>query len=452
MRLVKVKILLLFLVVISVYSKQINSGYYAHEVVKTDTITEGLIYKHIKIGKRETRHSVRLIECDLTNPNLSPIVLKAKDNNYSTEKIHDMIARYDSIALQSDSLNSYVPAAINANFWRAYSLYPIGPTVVDGEIVEKYRYKKWSSIFFDSTGTPYIDAFDIKITMFFNKDSLEIHRVNRRYDTTKACLYNHFYGEQLPRVLDREISKAYKEELEVALSDTLYQDSTEVDFDSLLFKQQLIETAREENFEFPCLKIVLEYLDSPAINKTTECIVTIIDTGSVEIPKHGCVISLGKMHQDSINLKIGDIVYLKKETNQHSDVVFYNSVCGTPRLVRRGNANHEAYAEGSTGRRFISRRLTRTAVGYNKEKTKLYLVICNSTSKTLSRKGADLSDMAAIMKSLGCYDAINLDGGGSTYMVNNYVNVSFKSNPRRGRKVSVALGVKIINKKIDEEL
>jgi hypothetical protein len=350
-----------------------------------------------------------------------------------------MITRTDSLE------NEKVIAAVNANFWRAYSLYPIGPTIVNGEVVEKYRYKKWSSMFFDSTGVPFIDTFDISIQMIHDKDTLDIHRVNRRYDTTLICMYNHFYGDKLPRVLEKDIEKKYLSELKNAISDTLFKDSTELAFDSLKLKNRVIESQREENFEFACLKVVLEYLENPAINKSYQAIITQIDTGAVEIPENGCVLSFPNISKDSLNFKVTDIVKIRTSTNQSSNIVFYNSVCGTPRLVRNGDPTHEAYKEGSKGRRFIQKRLPRSACGYNEDKTKLYLVICDPTSSSLKRKAANLSDMAAIMKSLGCHDAINLDGGGSSYMVINGENVTYRSNPHRGRKVSVSLGIILNN-------
>ncbi len=432
--------IVMFLIAVPAFSKgKIASGFYRHKHLTSDTIAEGLVYKHIMIGKRETKHSVRVIECDLTNPNLSPTVMKAGENNYSTEKIQDMINRADSVA------NQNVVAAINANFWRAYSLYPIGPTIVNGEVVEKYRYKKWSSMFFDSTDSPFIDTFDISVQVIHNTDTLDIHRINRRYDTTLICMYNKFYGDKLPRVLEKDIKELYELELETSLLDTLYKDSTEFAFDSLKLKQRITESQREENFEFSCLKVVLEYLDSPAINKSYQAMITQIDTGVVDIPQNGCVLSFPNLSRDSINFKATDIVDIKTSTNKSSDIVFYNSICGTPRLVRSGNPTHEAYKEGSKGRRFIKKRLPRSACGYNKDKTKLYLVICDPTSSSLKRKAANLSDMAAIMKSLGCYDAINLDGGGSSYMVVNGKNVTYQSNPLRGRKVSVSLGIILNN-------
>jgi len=102
---------------------------------------------------------------------------------------------------------------------------------------------------------------------------------------------------------------------------------------------------------------------------------------------------------------------------------------------------HEAYQEGSKGKRFINKRLARTAIGYNQEKTKMYMVTVDANDSRSNVKGADLNDLAAIMKVLGCWDAMNLDGGGSSYMTINQKNIKYKSKPYLGRKVSAGIGV-----------
>ena len=50
----------------------------------------------------------------------------------------------------------------------------------------------------------------------------------------------------------------------------------------------------------------------------------------------------------------------------------------------------------------------RTALGFNSESGKMYLVVVTS--------GITLTGMARVMKGLGCDYAMNLDGGGSTQM------------------------------------
>jgi exopolysaccharide biosynthesis protein len=48
--------------------------------------------------------------------------------------------------------------------------------------------------------------------------------------------------------------------------------------------------------------------------------------------------------------------------------------------------------------------------------------------------------MASIMKKLGCYNAMNLDGGSSTMMVVNNKNL-LRSNPSYSKNISVGLAI-----------
>jgi exopolysaccharide biosynthesis protein len=57
---------------------------------------------------------------------------------------------------------------------------------------------------------------------------------------------------------------------------------------------------------------------------------------------------------------------------------------------------------------------SRTAIGYNKMMSKLYMVAVNRNDHSA---GITLPEMTNIMLQLGCYKAMNLDGGGSTTVV-----------------------------------
>ncbi len=65
----------------------------------------------------------------------------------------------------------------------------------------------------------------------------------------------------------------------------------------------------------------------------------------------------------------------------------------------------------------------RTAVGFNQDSTKVFFVTVDGRQPGFS-VGMSLPELAQYMLSIGCYNAVNLDGGGSTTMVirNNVVN------------------------------
>ena len=83
----------------------------------------------------------------------------------------------------------------------------------------------------------------------------------------------------------------------------------------------------------------------------------------------------------------------------------------------------------------------RTAVGVRAD-GKIVLFVCDG--RITASKGATITELAAIMKGLGCVDAVNFDGGGSTAMVvmGNRVNstLSNTSGATENRPVASTMG------------
>jgi exopolysaccharide biosynthesis protein len=90
----------------------------------------------------------------------------------------------------------------------------------------------------------------------------------------------------------------------------------------------------------------------------------------------------------------------------------------------------------------------RTAAGIDKDKQKLVLLVVDGRQKGYS-EGMSLNELAEYMAALGCYDAINLDGGGSSIMIvrDNSGRKIILNSPcsKPYRPVPVMLAVKKIN-------
>jgi len=111
--------------------------------------------------------------------------------------------------------------------------------------------------------------------------------------------------------------------------------------------------------------------------------------------------------------------------------VVTDALGGGPRLMRDGRISVEYEAE-RIGKDFSDTKHPRTAVGLDKERNTMWLVIVDGRQAKHSI-GIGLEDLAVVMKDLGCYDAMNIDGGGSSsmYVKGNYINKpSDKSGPR----------------------
>jgi hypothetical protein len=91
-------------------------------------------------------------------------------------------------------------------------------------------------------------------------------------------------------------------------------------------------------------------------------------------------------------------------------------VGGWPRLVADGRSIADSVdrLEG-TFPRFSVTRHPRTAIGFSRDSTTLFLVTVDGRSESSS--GMSLRELASLLQSLGVYQGLNLDGGGSTTLV-----------------------------------
>lgn len=111
---------------------------------------------------------------------------------------------------------------------------------------------------------------------------------------------------------------------------------------------------------------------------------------------------------------------------------------GGPRLVRDGKVSVEDEG-GSVGGAFASRRHPRTAIGFNG--SKVYLVVADGRRPGYS-VGMTLPELAQAMVDLGCTDALNMDGGGSSVL---WIRGEIVNKPSDGRERPVANGLLVFS-------
>lgn len=101
------------------------------------------------------------------------------------------------------------------------------------------------------------------------------------------------------------------------------------------------------------------------------------------------------------------------------------AVSGGPVLVQ----NHRVEISNDEELRFpgkaIDDKHPRTAMGYTKD-NRLIIFVCEGRSATAA--GLSLRQMAEILKNIGCQEALNLDGGGSTCLLLNGKEVNTPSS------------------------
>ncbi|HRP02636.1 MAG TPA: phosphodiester glycosidase family protein [Candidatus Kapabacteria bacterium] len=411
------------------------------ELIDDTLLHNGLYYEKYLYTIRGAKIQCNVLKVNLKSDDIKVEVLKAGNNISTNSKIRELINYQDSLD------NKETIAAVNGNFWKAYTNYPIGALIRAGKAVEIKPYKEWSSFFIDNNNKPYIDNFKLSCQVLFpNGTRIFISDFNKRRDSNSIILYNSYGGDIIPYIKEKDVKQMYDQLLyEQAVLET-FNDATEVSIDYNALKEAIIEKNRSELFENQLYKMKLRLLSDETINTPFKAVVSLIDTGSIALQENEIILSFGLLYPDFAFPKVGDTLQIDINTNINKNINFREGITGTPRLVRKGIAKHEAYIEGSKSKRFINHRLPRTAIGYDKNKEHLFIVTISGRNSLSNSKGASLQELAVIMKNIGCWDAMNLDGGGSTMMVINDENIENPAITDLMRKINTVVAVRY-NKK-----
>ena len=94
------------------------------------------------------------------------------------------------------------------------------------------------------------------------------------------------------------------------------------------------------------------------------------------------------------------------------------AIGGGPVLIKDGVLSATAMLEDEMTASDLYNINPRTAIGYTDD-NKIILFVCEGRNKTPDTPGFTLEETANILKDLGCVEALNLDGGGSSCMLVN---------------------------------
>jgi len=354
-----------------------------HQDIERYDITSGVTLKKIKRFTDDGWLSINVLRIDLRNPYIKVDTLTNKESIQNLTSTKDLATQKGAVA------------AVNGSFFILQNepglVTPIGPIVESGEIKTAYNE-------FNSTGDSMATfALSKANEVFLDYWKTEILLITSSGDMAPVARYNRpYYGYTDLSIYDRNWSKM-----------------------------------------------------SPGINKYYNDVVEmVVQDGrvvdirqgmpSVEIPEDGFVVTTRKEGAKIIlsNFDIGDKVSFEITTKPDWTKLDM-AVSGGAILIKNGKIPSKFSHD-------VSGRNPRTAIGSSANGKELFLVTVDGRQN--ASIGLTQYEMAELLIQLGVYNALNLDGGGSTAMTARMpgdASISLINTPSDGivRRVANAVGV-----------
>lgn len=336
--------------------------------------------RHHKFYFQEGPWAIDLLEIDLTNSNMSIKSIKAGGRLIGREKTSVMANKYNRE-------DNWVVGAVNADFFAADGT-PVNCQITDGKLIKSPG--SHSVLGFYENLKPFVEILNYSGQIISSKKRIyKIHGVNRNRDKDELILHNHYFGSRSgTNIWGAEIS--------------------------------------------------FRTLDNWAVNDTFRIVAEKIDStsGNNGIPIYGGLLSGHGSARDWLMDEVSSsdtlrlILQLSPEKRPITE-----AVGGIPRIIRDGKISIE---EGYDQKLFATDRHPRTCVGFSRDSTKMFLLTVDGRQEGYSM-GMNLKELAGFMLNLGAYQAVNLDGGGSTTMVVRGKVENRPSDPNGERPVGNAL-------------
>jgi hypothetical protein len=366
------------------------------DTVAARMLAPGVAYRHVVDPRGPW--VIHLVRVDLRRADLALRQARAHDSLRSRERTTAMVAR-------ATSAGARVLAAVNADFFDLQSGENENNQVLAGEWwkglkVTDSPYDTFDNVHaqfaLDSSGHPSIDRYLLDARAWARGVETPILVLNAattgRYEGT--ALFTPRYGTGTPRDTTRETVEA-----------------------TLASVGQRADTAL--------------YVRRGAVR---------VGSGSA-IPSDGAVLAAyGARRKEVEAMADGDTVRIllapwPRLRNGRAPALL---IGGWPRILRDGRnvAPDAATMEGTISRNAEVRH-PRTAIGYSRDGATLWLLVVDGRSA--ASVGMTLTELAALMRRVGAWDALNFDGGGSTTMVVEGAVVNVPSDSAGERAVGNAV-------------
>lgn len=296
---------------------------------------------------------VDVLEIDLTNP------------QYRLESYRPSgLVKTSRQAIENTSRGHTVIVAVNADFFSFKTLRPLSNQVVNGKFVLGTKSPR-SHVAIDEQNKVYFEQLSFKGFSLHRGHRWEIDGVNRNRLSNETVFFNSFWGPTTD-------SDTLGVKLVVRLAGTRWAAH-----DTMIFV---------------------------VVSRSAE--------GTVSIPDDGGVLATsmdfaGVGVNDTLRMFLGFSAFGRSISQV---------LGGAGRILESGKDVTEANVEQEgLARKFLTDKHPRTFVGSNRDITRVFL--CTVDGRQAASVGMQFNEMAKFLVSLGAWNAINLDGGGSTTMV-----------------------------------
>ena len=351
------------------------------DTLSVKEIASGAYHYHIQ--EKNVPWNINFLKIDLRNPNIKIKTVKAEDKLIARETTSSMAAR-------SSSDSVLVVGAINSDFFDGVGI-PVGAQVSDGELISSSVAPSWTKIGFDKFNNPMVGRINFSGEVIAGQNKNILNAVNQERAADFMVLYNSFYGA-----------------------------STKTN-----------EWGTEISLRPITSWIVDDTVKLEVTNKFSR-------TGNAQIGNGEVILSAHGSAETFINnfIQIGDTIKLVVRLNSGLKYL-WQMVSGFPVILKNGsNYALKGYAEEGGSATFATDRHPRTAAGISVDSNYLFLAVVDGR-QTIS-KGMSLPEFADFFIRIGAYNAVNLDGGGSSTILARNKIVNFPSDGTE-RKVSNCL-------------
>ncbi len=288
-------------------------------------------------------------------------------------------------ALENDRTGHSVLAAVNADFFSFETGMPVGNQVVNGVVAKGTKSSR--SHFAMAKGKPFIEQLSFSGSILWKNKAFTVDGVNGRRAAGTLMLYNSYWGFPIGD------SSAWRMSIDM-VGDGGPQDT---------------------------LQAVVMSTGKDVVSGISPVIAGDSSLFGKDFPKKG----------DSLSI----VVRFSGVPGSYAQIVG-----GGGRILENGAlVGDRNIGQENIAPKFLHDRHPRTFIGFDRDTTVLFL--CTVDGRQSASIGMNFTEMGEFLLSIGAWNAVNLDGGGSTTMVVRQEVVNSPSDSSGERPVANSLQV-----------